>query len=461
MELSIDFRTQMAEMLPPDELECFLKSLQNEPSVSVRINNRKTEADVIGKRVGWCGNGRYLDGRRQFTFDPLLHAGLYYVQDASSMFIREVIRQIVDKPVNYLDLCAAPGGKTTAAIDSLGFDSLIVSNEIDRQRSQILRENVIKWGMPNCMVLNESPAHLGKLSSFFDVIAADMPCSGEGMFRKDSEAVTQWSLALVKQCAERQKSIAADIWNALKPGGYFIYSTCTYNRQENEEILKYIIETLGAESVDIDIPSEWRIKKGIDTDYSCYRFMPHLTEGEGLFMAVVRKVQSSDDVRSIKIKHQRAKGKNNVPQDCYDFLRDKDDFIFTEKDGNVIAIPQSIGDKMKFIGDNFKTLHYGIPVAQIKGKNVIPEHSLAQSIVLNKNTFPIVELDYRTAISYLRGETISLPSDTSTGYVLVCYKGHALGWLKNIGNRTNNLYPKEWRIRSLSVPDTCPVVLDI
>lgn len=261
-ELPILFRQQMLALLP-DEADALLQALQTEPSVAVRVNRRKATPPPTDDHVAWCRSGIYLDARRQFTFDPLLHSGCYYVQDASSMFISHVLSQVAgNSPVAYLDLCAAPGGKTTAAIDALPDGSLVVANEIDSRRVQILRENVVKWGYPHCVVTNSDASRLGKLHEAFDIVAADMPCSGEGMMRKDDEAVAQWTPALVEQCAARQREIASDIWQALKPGGIFIYSTCTFNRAENEDMIDFLVRSLGAEPVDIVSDPSWGDTQG-------------------------------------------------------------------------------------------------------------------------------------------------------------------------------------------------------
>ena len=311
-ELPILFRQQMLALLP-EEADALLQALQTEPSVAVRVNRRKAIPPATDDPVAWCRSGIYLDARRQFTFDPLLHSGCYYVQDASSMFISHVLSQVAgNSPVAYLDLCAAPGGKTTAAIDALPDGSLVVANEIDSRRAQILRENVVKWGYPHCVVTNSDASRLGKLHEAFDIVAADMPCSGEGMMRKDDEAVAQWTPALVEQCAARQREIASDIWQALKPGGIFIYSTCTFNRAENEDMIDFLVRSLGAEPVDIVSDPSWGIHKGVDTPYPCFRFMPHLTRGEGLFMAVVRK---NGEYAEQETKKDKNKGKKTSAKD--------------------------------------------------------------------------------------------------------------------------------------------------
>ena len=282
MNLNPDFKLQIINMLPGEAGNQMLHSIENtEPTVSVRFNTAKNAILPTGMEpVPWCETGAYLSERQQFTFDPLFHAGSYYVQDASSMFIYHVIKSLIKTPVSYLDLCAAPGGKTTAALQALPQGSLVVANEIMPQRAQILRENVIKWGSDNCMVTCDAPKTLGKLANEFDVIAADVPCSGEGMFRKDIEAVEQWSTTLVQQCATRQREILNDIWPALKPGGLLIYSTCTFNRHENEEMVDFIVNNLGASVIEVPITKEWNLHPAIEFNYPCYRFLPHLVRGE-------------------------------------------------------------------------------------------------------------------------------------------------------------------------------------
>ena len=291
MNLPEAFIEQLQGLLP-DEWEALTEAITTtEPSVAVRVNGMRGVGVPEGvRRVPWCEQGFYLANRPSFTFDPDWHAGRYYVQDASSMFIAHVIKHMVQEPVRYLDLCAAPGGKSTAAIQALPPQSLVVANEIVPPRARVLADNVIRWGHPRCVVTSNAPAQIGKLTRFFDVIAADVPCSGEGMMRKDDESVSQWTPALVEQCAQRQREILTDVWNALRPGGLLIYSTCTYNRQENEEMADFIVNELGATSLEVPVEAEWNIHPAIGSDYHCYRFMPHRVDGEGLFMTVFRDV---------------------------------------------------------------------------------------------------------------------------------------------------------------------------
>ena len=265
------FAEQIGNLLGAEQAADLLRALEHsEPSVSVRVNERRgAQVPAGADRVPWCPQGFYCVDRPAFTFDVDHHAGMYYVQDASSMFIAHVIRNLVDAPVRYLDLCAAPGGKTTAAVQALPEDSLVVANEYVAGRARVLADNVMRWGSDNVVVTNAAPAALGRLTHHFDVVAADVPCSGEGMMRKDDEAVAQWSPALVEQCAARQRSILDDVWPALRPGGLMIYSTCTFNLAENEQMVNYLIEHFGAEPVAVPIQDEWHIAPAIDSSWRC------------------------------------------------------------------------------------------------------------------------------------------------------------------------------------------------
>lgn len=461
MRLPELFIKQIQELLPTNEAEALIKSLdESEPSVSVRTNLAKCTDSSAKNRVAWCNRGFYLDERPQFTFDPALHAGCYYVQDASSMFLAHAIGKIVgDSPVRYLDLCAAPGGKTTTAIDALPEGSLIVANEIMTGRAQILRENIIKWGSPYCVVTNNDSAAYAHLTHFFDIVAADVPCSGEGMMRKDDEAVAQWTPALVKECADRQREIVDNAWECLKPGGYFIYSTCTFNRPENEDIVEYLVNVLGAESIDLNIPSEWNIHPAINSPVFGYHFFPHRTKGEGLFLAVVRKPENEPQ-RSIKVSNKKKNKKEQpiqVPAIVKDWVKDKKSMFFSACDNIFQAFPAEYCDEMGILKENLQIIYSGIELATTKGKDLIPCHSLATSSCLNKNIFPVCDVEYSTAIAFLRGETINI--DAPKGYVLISYNGHGLGFVKNLGNRANNLYPKEWRIKSSHIPETPPHII--
>ena len=444
-----------------EDMSGLIDSLSTAPKVSVRANRFKGVATPNGvDRVNWCTEGWYLPQRLPFTFDPSMHQGLYYVQDASSMIISHIIKCLTNgenSPLRYLDACAAPGGKTTAAIDSLPNGSLVVANEYVPTRAEALAENIIKWGYPSVISQGDT-ARLKKLKGFFDIIAADVPCSGEGMFRKDAEAVAQWTPTLVAECVARQREIVENLWSALRPGGYFIYSTCTFNRLENEEMVDYIKE-LGASTIEIEMPNSWNIVKGINTDNHCYRFMPHKVEGEGLFVAVLRKDDDGEmpSQRYAKNKKNTKEKISNIDQ-LKSRLINSSEFEATLVKDKVVMFPKIWSNELSVLLSQLNVIHFGVNVAIVKGKDYIPTQSLAMSQYLNREEFVNFEVDYYTAISYLRREAIVI-DDAPRGYVLLTYKNKPLGFVKNLGNRANNLYPQEWRILSTHIPSEIPVVL--
>lgn len=427
--------------------------MTTDATISVRGNENKGVSIPEGvSRVQWCRNGWYLNERKAFTFDPAMHQGLYYVQDASSMIYGNIIDQLSGGvPICYLDACAAPGGKTTEAIDVLARGSIIVANEYVYARAEVLKENLIKWGSPDIVVSRGDTARFRKLPDVFDIIVADVPCSGEGMFRKDADAVAQWSPQLVEECAERQKQIVDNLWKALKPGGYMIYSTCTFNRRENEDVVDYIVETYGAERVKIHVPKGC----GIIERESCLRFLPGRVDGEGLFVAVVRKMGLFDKKTS---KEQKDKSRNNPIIDYCKGWIDSDDYEVCKVGDTIKALPRKWNGVIKLLERELDIIYGGLELAVIKGKDIIPSHSLAMSTLMKKNVFPIVEVDYEQAITYLRREALFLDSGLR-GYVLLQYKGMPLGFVKNVGNRANNLYPQNWRILSSHLPNEIPCIL--
>lgn len=441
--------TQLAQLEP--RVNGLIDSLLNTPrSVAVRFNPGKlvtTPATVantaVGSRVPWCDNAFYLPSRPAFTLDPALHQGLYYVQDASSMFIAYIIKAITDRdtPVTYLDACAAPGGKSTAAIDALPHGSLVVANEWDYRRAEILRENLIKWGYPGCVVSRGDTKRYSTLRSTFDIIAADVPCSGEGMMRKDAEAVAQWSPALVNECADRQRLILDNLWPALRPGGYLIYSTCTFNRHENEEIIEYMIEQYGAEAVNIEADRFDGILPAIGLAAPCYRFMPHLVDGEGLFMALLRKPGDTASTRQDKLKEQlRAKLSFKLPPWMPGELSP---LLCGNTLYGILPAHRHLVDRLSAALD---VIMPGVEIATLKGRDLIPSHGLALSTTLDTSLTATATVDHDTALAYLRRDTVTLPPDAPRGHLLLLHNDHPLGWVKNLGNRANNLYPATWRI---------------
>lgn len=452
MDLPSEFVGQTKPLLG-EEWDEFLSSLSKESPTSIRLNKRKSGhlflTDV--EPVPWCSDAYYLSHRPQFTFDPLLHAGCYYVQEASSMFIRRVFEQYVEGDVKILDLCAAPGGKSTLLLDAMSEDSLLVSNEVIRSRAHILSENLLKWGNPNVIVTNNDPAKLGELKHFFDIILVDAPCSGEGMFRKDKEAVHEWSLANVQLCKERQRRIVSDAWDALKPEGLMLYSTCTYNTSENEDNVQWIADELGAEILLIAVQEEWGISGAKKGDMPVCRFFPHRTKGEGFFLSLLQK--GAGDLSPINIKKNQSKRNNSTSAFVKDYICLSENFDFMADGNSYRAFRKSIIEDIRLISSKLNTLSSGIYIGELKGKDFIPSQSLAMSDKLNMEVFNICEVDWQTAMAYLKRELLILP-DQPKGYVLLTYRGKPLGFVKNIGNRANNLYPQEWRIRSNNLPES-------
>lgn len=435
------------------------------PSVAIRLNRTKVSGMhvVSDDVVPWCPDGRYLRQREAFTFDPAFHQGLYYVQDPSSMIIGEVIRRITagsDRPLCYLDACAAPGGKTTAAIDALPPESLVVANEFVPQRAAVLRDNLVKWGYPSVVVTQGDTARFRKLGGMFDIVAADVPCSGEGMMRKDDEAVRQWSPALVADCAALQREIVSNLWGALAPGGYFIYSTCTFNRSEDEENLQWMTDELSAEPVDMQFPQEWMIAPGLGSGIQCGRFLPHRLRGEGLFIGVMRKSGDSSGRRREQRPVKAAKPDRNLAA-AERWIRPEAGMILSADGDRIVALPQQWMSEISMFRKSLHCISAGVEVAVVKGKDLIPAHALAMSGILRGDAFPMAEVDYRTAVAYLRRETVAVPDgcDIAKGYVMLSYEGSPLGWVKHLGNRANNLYPQSLRILSTYLPDEAPQVV--
>lgn len=461
MNLPQAFVERTRRLLGETQYPLFEEALQTEVPVSIRPNPLKCRKEVEGDPIPWAPSGRYLKNRPTFTFDPLFHAGCYYVQEASSMFVERVLREYVQEPVVMLDLCAAPGGKSTLCRSVLPEGSLLVANEVMRNRSQILAENLIKWGSPEVLVTNNDPADFTGLTHLFDVILTDVPCSGEGMFRKDQVAVEEWSLENVDVCWKRQRRILNDIWPALKPGGLLIYSTCTFNREEDEDNVAWIAREFGAEVLPVPVEEAWGITGNLtEKDFLVYRFLPHRTKGEGFFLAVLRKPEGETETVSFrsekKKKGKEVKGKapqTVVPKEVKSWLQEADTFEYQVKGTSVTAFPKAFAEVCALLEQRLKVLHAGVTLCEMKGKDLIPHHSLAMSTALEEGVFPKAELTYEQAIAYLRKEGLVLDASVPRGYVEVTFQQVPLGFVKNIGNRANNLYPQEWRIRSGYLPE--------
>lgn len=442
------------------EYPAFAEALQAVPPVSIRVNRTKYTAAVSLPAVPWTQTGYYLPERPLFTLDPLLHAGAYYVQEASSMFLEQALRQTLDlqSDLRVLDLCGAPGGKSTHLASLLSPGSLLVSNEVIKSRANILAENVAKWGSGNAIVTSNDPRDFSRLTSFFDVMVVDAPCSGEGMFRKDPGAVGEWSEENVNLCAQRQQRILMDVWEALKPGGLLVYSTCTWNEQENEQNIAWLAGQEGAQSVSLQLQPDWGIEQTEQQGVSGYRFYPHRTRGEGFFLAVLRKAGEAEinDTRG-RGKKKKSKltlaGKKEAAL-VEDWLQQPEKFSLLQHGEVLFALPEHQLEAAEEVYQHLYVLYGGIELAEAKGKKLKPLQGLALSQHLNKDAFATTDLDLEQALRYLRKEDISLGTN-GTDWLLLQHQGLPLGWAKQIGARLNNYYPKEWRIR-MELPAVLP-----
>jgi 16S rRNA C967 or C1407 C5-methylase (RsmB/RsmF family)/NOL1/NOP2/fmu family ribosome biogenesis protein len=446
MELPAAHLESVRRMLG-DEFPAWLNSFSTPPPTSIRVNPFKWKGKFPAERIPWTETGYYLPSRPSFTLDPVFHGGCYYVQEASSMSIEQVFNQnFADENLRVLDLCAAPGGKSTHILSLLNKNSLLVSNEVIRPRANILAENLAKWGRDQYAVTSADPEQFGNLPGFFDVILADLPCSGEGLFRREPDAVKEWSESSVQMCSSRQRRIVLDAWPALKKNGLFIYSTCTFNEKENEENLHWLKEKIGFESVAVQFPADWNVMETKSNGLYGYRFFPHRVKGEGFFFSVLRKTDDSSSTRG-KLSQPLPIANNREKEQVKNFIRDPDTFNFYSHDGKIIVFRNSIANDLITVCRKLNTVTAGLPVVEVQ-KGLKPTHELALSVELNRTAFHETKLVKEDALKFLAKEDLKLAGEEK-GISLVTFMDVPLGWLNLLGNRANNLYPKEWRIRHL------------
>ena len=438
-----------------NETSSLLAALDGEPPVSVRMNPYKTDSPPISVAgidakgvVPWCRHGRYLHERPSFTFDPLFHAGQYYVQEASSMFVGHILKSVTGEQegTRILDLCAAPGGKTTLYSSLAGLDGLVVANEVIRQRAGILAGNVRKWGLGNVVVTNNDPSHFAPFREWFDVVAVDAPCSGEGMFRKNPETRTEWSPDNVKMCAARQRRILAGAWDSLRPGGILIYSTCTFNRYENEDNIAWLAGNIGCENAGVTVPAGWNIVQTEAGTITCFRFYPHKITGEGFFACVVRKTGQKGRPANPKPRRSIfADGAKAEINELRNWVEQPEVMHFSRIGDNFYCYYEPAFRDIRTVSENLNAIHSGICMGQLFGNKLKPDHSLAMFHGLNRNKVSDASLSLEEAIKYLRREELRDVS-LAEGMSLVNFDGAPLGWIKRIGGRANNMYPKQLAI---------------
>lgn len=418
---------------------------------SIRINPLKCSAEEIKfnrQPIPWSSNGFYLDERPSFTLDPFLHAGCYYVQEASSMFLEHALKQTVDltKTIKVLDLCAAPGGKSTLIQSMITADSLLVSNDVIKSRSAILQENITKWGGVNVVVTSNDPKDFARLENFFDVMVIDAPCSGSGLFRRDPSAIQEWSEANVELCSQRQQRIVADALPALKKDGILIYCTCSYSVEEDEEVIDWLCENFAVSRCpELNIDEHWNIVQSFTKKHNvpCYRFYPDKLKGEGFFLSCLRKSHGEEEV-SYRTKQKTEKLSKTDQQAVVEWIEPNIPLhLFRHKD-DVIAVPQGFELLIPLLQERLYLRQAGITIGKMARNELIPDHALAMSTFVNK-AITRITLNVSEALQYLRKAEV-IPGTTHRGWALVEYEGHSLGWVKLLANRLNNYYPKEWRI---------------
>lgn len=439
------------------ETEDFLKSMDEPAPVSVRVNPKKASSDTLFPGIAkspvlWNAHGLYLSERPSFTFDPLLHAGCYYVQEASSMFVEHVFKNLVpaDEPLRVLDLCAAPGGKSTLLLSLLKDDSLLIANEVIQSRIPMLCENIIRWGTPQVIVTNNDPKDFYMFENCFDVILVDAPCSGEGMFRKDAASVNEWSTEHVNICAARQQRILDEASKILKPGGLLIYSTCTFSAEEDEEQIQRLIEAKIFESVRIPISEDWGITEtvsGSENNIYGYRFYPHHIKGEGLFISLLKKTEDASEGHWPKPNKKWDMPEKKQLENLRLWLKNPERFSVVEFNKNIYLFPVAIEQAMKgVLQSGLKIKLSGIHAGVFYRDEFSPEHPLALSGLVDDHIHHIA-LSEQEAIAYLQKKDIPLRAEMKKGWNLVRFQNKNIGWAKVLPNRINNAYPKEWRIR--------------
>ena len=437
MTLPAKFVERVLRDLGGTEGAALCAALDAEPPVSVRLNPAKTGADTlpagpdaglpvpeaaglpalaIAGRVPWSRDGRYLAVRPSFTLDPDFHAGAYYVQEASSQFVGHLLAAVRTEGARILDLCAAPGGKTTLYASLAGPDGLVVANEIDRRRASVLAA----------------------------------PCSGEGMFRKDPDARGEWSEGNVKQCAARQDEILREAWRALRPGGTLVYSTCTFNRDEDEGALERMAAWAGdeiAESEETAVEDAWGIVCGRVGAFRTFRFYPHRTCGEGFFAAVARKsFDAGGRVRAPKARRTVfAAVDRKTAGELARWVRNPGGMRFAAVADTCYAWYAAQADAVRTLSEALPVIYSGVALGQVFKGVLKPDPALAFFDGLNRGALPAAELDDEETLRFLRRQDIAA-GGLAEGMNLVCSRGRALGFAKRIGARVNNLYPNSLRI---------------
>lgn len=456
MRLPEQFISRMQRELGVAEAEALCAALETEPSTSVRLNPAKmAEQKWGGGRVAWSDYGYLLGERPAFTLDPDFHAGAYYVQEASSQFAGYIVSMAVGgaeacKGQRVLDMCAAPGGKSTHYATLVGERGLVVANEINRSRAAVLADNARKWGLGNMVVTCNDSARVADFEEWFDVVAVDAPCSGEGMFRKSDEACEQWSEANVAMCAERQWEILQNAFRSLKPGGVLLYSTCTFNRTEDEDVVGRACEEFGDELLavdDIPIEDDWGVVTGREGVFQTFRFFPHRLTGEGMFMAVARKAGLATSRRRMpkaRRKVMEAVDKRTA-QELSRWVKESEQMRFFAAGDTLYGCRKEHYDEVEALAGTLAVIYSGVAMGQVFKGKLKPDGALALYAGVNHDAVACCEVDEQEALKFLRKQDMDA-AQFSEGVNMVLYGGRPLGFVKRVGARVNNMYPNSLRI---------------
>ena len=457
MDFPSKYLERMERLLGP-EFQRFQEALNEKPNVSIRYNPNKTAPNnlPIDVEVPWATEAFYLSQRPPFVFDANFHCGSYYVQEASSMMVDYALRKCLDlsQPLRILDLCAAPGGKSSLVSSMLNTDSLLVSNELVGSRARVLKENLDRWGQPNVIVANNRSDAYEGINNFFDAIVLDAPCSGEGMFRKHDLSVEQWSQKKIDELAAIQRQLLNTIAPLVREDGIIFYSTCTYALEEDEDnMLWFLNEHPEFEQVRFDLNDQWGISNQIAKEYcphldQAYRMLFHKARGEGFFFTVFRKTSASGKFKKSKKGSTKLKPLDNATKVKFSkFLKNPEDFELREIQDEIYALPKKHLEDILALDSQLRLIKHGVHLGTNKGKKWIPTHEFALSSIISRNAFPVISVNHDDALRFYKGLNLEIDNKPDQGWALIEHNNNILGWVKVLPNRINNHLPKGWEIR--------------